>query len=46
VSCAKIAEPMEMHFGILSWLDPGKIYVLHGNVDTPTARGTFGVSGQ
>ena len=46
MSCAKIAEPIEMHFGILSWLDPGNIYVLHGNVDASTARGIFGVCGQ
>jgi len=40
VSCAKTAEPIEMQIGMLSQVD-SVIYVLHGDVDAPTGRGTF-----
>jgi len=44
VSPAKTAEPIEMQIGMLSQVGPG-IYVLHGEVDASTGRGTFrGVS--
>jgi len=43
-----MAEPIEMQFGMLSRVGPGKIqeYVLHWNVDATMGRGSFGVSGQ
>jgi len=44
VSCAKTAEPIEMQFGTLSRVGPE--HVLYGDVDAPTGRGTFGVSGR
>ena len=44
MSCAKTAEPIEMQFGTLSRVDPE--HVLYGDVDAPTGRGTFGVSGR
>jgi len=25
VSCAKVAQPIEMQFGMLSWVSPGNI---------------------
>jgi len=40
VKCVNTAEPIEM----LSWVDPENI-VLHGYVDAPTGRVTYGVSG-
>jgi len=44
VSCAKTAEPIEMQFGMLSRIAPGTC--ITWDVDGPTGRGTFGVSGQ
>jgi len=38
-----MAEPIQMQFGMLG-MGPGN--VLHGDVDAPTGRGTFGVSGR
>jgi len=44
VSPAKMAEPIEMPFGMLSWVNP-RNHVLDGGADAPTVRGTFrGVS--
>jgi len=40
VSPAKTAGPIEMPFGMLSWVNPG-IHVLDGSADAPMGRGTF-----
>jgi len=37
VSCAKTGEPIDMSFGIVSEVDPGK-HVLDGDRDPPCAR--------
>jgi len=42
MSYAKMAEPIEMPFGMLSHIAPGN--VLHGDVYAATGTGTFGVS--
>ena len=44
MSLATAAEPIEMQFGILSWVDPEN-HVLNRGADAPTGRGTFGVFG-
>jgi len=36
-----MAEPIQMQFGMLSWVGTGNMYY-NGNVDAPTHRGTFG----
>jgi len=44
VSCAKVAELIEIPFGMLSQVDPGN-YVLDGGANALTGRGTYkGVS--
>ena len=43
---AKMAEPIEMQFGMLSWVGPGNIYCMGMYRYIPTGRGTFGVSAQ
>jgi len=44
MSCAKIAEPIEMQFGMLSVVGRGN-HVLDGGADALMVRGTVGVSG-
>jgi len=40
VSCAKIAEPVEMHYGMLTLVCPGNMYYM--GVDACMGTGTFG----
>jgi len=40
VSCAKTAEPIEMQFGIFSWVGLGN-HVLDGGADAHTGNGYF-----
>jgi len=35
MSCAKMAEPIEMQFGMVSWVGPGNKYITWG-VDAPS----------
>jgi len=44
VSCAKMAEPTEMQFGMPGQLGPGNMYFI--GVDDPPGSGTFVVSGR
>jgi len=39
MSCAKMAEPIEIQFGTLSWAGSGNMYYI--GIDTPTGRGIF-----
>lgn len=38
--CAKMAEPIEMPFGMLSWVGP-RNHVLDGGSRSPVGRGNF-----
>jgi len=40
VSPAKTAEPIEMPFGLRTWVGPGN-HVLDGGPDPPMGRGNF-----
>jgi len=40
VSPAKMAEPIEMQFGLRNWVGPGN-HVLDGGPDPPMGRGEF-----
>ena len=40
VSPAKTAEPIEMRFGLRTWVGLGN-HVLDGSADPPTERGNF-----
>jgi len=40
ISCAKMAKPIEMQFGMLRRVGPWN-HVLHGGAGDPTVRSTF-----
>jgi len=40
VSPAKMAAPIEMSFGLRTWVSP-RNHVLHGGLDPPMGRGNF-----
>jgi len=44
-SLQKTAEPIEMLFGLKSWIGPAN-HVWDGDPDTPMGRGSFGVKGR
>ena len=45
MSCAKVAKPIEMQFGMLSWVGP-RNHVLDGVQMPPREGALLGVSGQ